>query len=463
VKISARLALASTFAFALGASAAFASQSTGDGVELVVKAGRPLRVALNQRLRVERVGQTVIGTLVEPVYAYDRIVVPAGTQLRGHVARLENASKTTRARTMLGGDFSPRRHVVLQFDTVLIDGRELPIDTLVRNSVERVERQVAGGSETSNKGGVVSRAGQEMKERARTAISDVKQKTREAMAAIREPGKMERLREIAMNRLPYHPQYLRKGTVYDAELQSPLTFGSVTPVAPAPAGVKPAPESILRARLVTALDSSATPRGTPLEALVTEPVFSADHQLILPEGTRLTGEVTFARPAQHFHRNGQLRFLFERVEMPDRDAAPLLASLYSVDVGQDDHVAVDDEGGARVTNSKTRFIAPALAVLALRASVDHEHHRLDGDADDAEEAGAAESGNYGSRGVGGFLGFGLAGAALSQISRPLGVAFAVAGVARTVYKNVLGRGQELRFPADTPIQVQLAPASTADK
>ena len=463
MKISGRLALASTLAFALSARAASASQSTGDAVELVVKAGRPLRVALNQRLRVERVGQTVIGTLVEPVFAHDRIVVPAGTQLRGHVARLENASKMTRARTMLGGDFSPRRHVVLQFDTVLIDGRELPIDTLVKNSVERVERQVAGGSETSNKNGVVSRAGQEMKERARTAISDVKQKTREAMAAITEPGKMERLKEIAINRLPYHPQYLRKGTVYDAELQSPLTFGSVTPVAAAPAGVRPAPESILRARLVTALDSLATPRGTPLEAIVTEPVFSADHQLILPEGTRLKGEVTFARPAQHFHRNGQLRFLFERVEMPDRDAAPLLASLYSVDVGQDDHVAVDDEGGARVTNSKTRFIAPALAVLALRASVDHEHHRLDGDADDAEEAGAAESGNYGSRSVGGFLGFGLAGAALSQISRPLGVAFAVAGVARTVYKNVLGRGQELRFPADTPIQVQLAPASAADK
>ena len=463
MKISGRLALASAFAFILGAGAAAAAQSASEAVDLVVKAGRPLRVALNQRTRVERVGQTITGTLVEPVYAYDRIVVPVGTPLRGRVARLENASKMTRARTMLGGDFSPRRHVVLQFDTILIGGRELPIDTLVTNSVEHVRRQVAGGSETSNKNGVMGRAEQEMKDRARTAISDARQKAREAVAAIREPGRMERLREMAINRLPYHPQYLRKGTLYDAELQSPLAFGSVTPVAPAPAVVKPAAESILRARLVTALDSSATPRGTPLEALVTEPVFSADHQLILPEGTKLKGEVTFAKAAQRFHRNGQLRFLFESVETPDRDAAPLLASLYSVDVSQDDHVTVDDEGGARVTNSKTRFIAPALAVLALRASVDHEHHRLDGDADDAEEAGAAEGGSYGSRGVGGFLGFGLAGAALSQISRPLGVAFAVAGVARTVYRNILGRGQELRFAADTPIEVQLAPAAAAIK
>ena len=35
---------------------------------------------------------------------------------------------------------------------------------------------------------------------------------------------------------------------------------------------------------------------------ITETVFSADHQVILPEGTRLTGEVTFAMPARRFHR-----------------------------------------------------------------------------------------------------------------------------------------------------------------
>ena len=38
----------------------------------------------------------------------------------------------------------------------------------------------------------------------------------------------------------------------------------------------------------------------------------------------------------------------------------------------------------------------------------------------------------------------------SQMSPPV-------GAARSVYTNILGRGQEVRFPADTPIQVQLAP------
>ena len=70
-------------------------------------------------------------------------------------------------------------------------------------------------------------------------------------------------------------------------------------------------------------------------------------------------------------------------------------------------------------------------------------------------------GGFGSRGVGGFLGLGLLGVGLSQISRPVGVTLAVVGVVRTVYANVLGKGKEVSFPADTSIQLQLAPGPTA--
>jgi hypothetical protein len=69
-------------------------------------------------------------------------------------------------------------------------------------------------------------------------------------------------------------------------------------------------------------------------------------------------------------------------------------------------------------------------------------------------------GNYFARGVG-VIGFGLIGAGLSQVSRPLGIAFGVPGAARSVYKNILGKGQELRFQPDTPIQLQLAPGPQA--
>src|SRR6202051_4405644 len=127
---------------------------------------------------------------------------------------------------------------------------------------------------------------------------------------------MSRLKDAAVQQLPYHPQYLARGTVYEAELSSPLSFGRAVPAIAAPAGTAPAPGSILTARLATTLDSSRTPRGTPFQAVITETVFSADHRVILPEGTILSGEVTLARPARRFHRNGKLRFLFESVQVP---------------------------------------------------------------------------------------------------------------------------------------------------
>src|SRR5262249_40590838 len=159
---------------------------------------------------------------------------------------------------------------------------------------------------------------------AEDAVSSAKQRAADAIAAVKEPGRLERLKVWAVDHLPYHPQFLRKGTVFDAELRAPLTFGTVPPHPAAPEGTTPPPSSVLRARLATTLDSSRAERGAPLEAVVTEPVFADDGRLIFAEGTKLTGEVTFARPARRFHRNGQLRFLFERVEPPDRESAPLL-------------------------------------------------------------------------------------------------------------------------------------------
>ena len=294
------------------------------------------------------------------------------------------------------------------------------------------------------------------------AIAGAKQKVSETVASIRsirEPGQMGRLKDAVVQQLPYHPQYLAKGTVYDAELAASISFGRAVPAAPAPAGTRPAPDSILTARLTTTLDSSKTPRGTPFEAVITETVFSADHQVVLPEGTKLTGEVTFATPARRFHRNGQLRFLFETVQVPNQAAAPLVGALHSIDASDDDHVAVDDEGGATLENSKTRFIAPALAILSLRASMDGDGHRF-ADPDGDGSIKTAGSG-VGSRGVGGFIGMGLIGAAVSQITRPVGIAMGAYGAARTIYTNVLGKGREVTFPADTPIQVRLAPGPSA--
>src|SRR5262249_3073702 len=154
------------------------------------------------------------------------------------------------------------------------------------------------------------------KDRVKETISSAKQSSRDILAEITQPGRSARLKEALVERMPYHRQMIDAGMGYSVELLTPLDFGRATPIEPAPGDTRPAPSSILNARLITTIDSSKTPRGTEIRAVVTEPVFSADHQLIFPEGTMLEGEVTHAVAAKRFHRNGQLRFLFERVHLP---------------------------------------------------------------------------------------------------------------------------------------------------
>ena len=108
-------------------------------------------------------------------------------------------------------------------------------------------------------------------------------------------------------------------------------------------------------------------------------------------------------------------------------------------------------------------------MLALRASLRQgegggfENAAVNAQARTTSAAAGAGARGLASRGLGGLIGFGLIGAGLGQISQPLGMAFGFVGLARSVYANVFGKGRELHFQADTPIQVQLAPGRSADQ
>jgi hypothetical protein len=258
--------------------------------------------------------------------------------------------------------------------------------------------------------------------------------------------------------------------VYDVQVVEPVDFGHVEPTPLAPPGTLPAPDSVLKAKFATTITSAKTERGAPIAAVLTQPVFSAQHQLILPEGTKLTGEVTQAEQARHWHHNGQLRVLFESVQAPAQQASaqapaqqasePLRASLYSVDAAAGSGVTVDEEGGTTIANSKKRFIAPALSVLALRGSA-HQEHEMD--IDPGETPHMVAHGNPGAKAVGGMFGFSGIGAVVSQFYRPLAIGLSFYGASKTVYRNVIAKGSEVTFNADTPIQVRLAPGASPNK
>src|SRR5580700_9345676 len=55
-------------------------------IPLTVPAGTPLKVALDQEVRIQKIGQSVHGKIVEPVYCFDKIVVPAGSEVTGKIS-----------------------------------------------------------------------------------------------------------------------------------------------------------------------------------------------------------------------------------------------------------------------------------------------------------------------------------------------------------------------------------------
>ena len=64
-------------------------------------------------------GEPVEATLTEPLYAFDRVVVPAGSQVLGHVTKVDPVSHQKRMRAILAGDFTPLRESQIEFDTLV--------------------------------------------------------------------------------------------------------------------------------------------------------------------------------------------------------------------------------------------------------------------------------------------------------------------------------------------------------
>ena len=89
-------------------------------VVLTVAKGSPLQVALDREVRVRKVGQPVHGRIVEPVYAFDRIVVPVGSEIIGKVTKIETLSGGKRTQAALNADFTPRRKVEIGFDELVL-------------------------------------------------------------------------------------------------------------------------------------------------------------------------------------------------------------------------------------------------------------------------------------------------------------------------------------------------------
>jgi hypothetical protein len=377
---------------------------------IVVGAGNDLRCRLEKGLRITKSGEPITARLVEPVYAGTTIAIPEGSTVKGHVSSISGAPR--HKGQILSGDFTRPRIAQVTFDNVILpDGTTVPIHTDTTIGVSDVK--TAQYLPKSQRPGV-------------------RQKVKDAAEPLSAPNKLQRLSQAAVTSLPYHPEYLSQGTVFDATLLDAVKTPS--PVDQADTH-SPPDDGYLHVRLLTPLNSAMSALGSPIEAVVPRPYYNQDRVLVYPAGTKLEGTVTKAVAAGWMKKNGGLLFSFHSAQTPDGTTTEMFATVAGVQAAGGQGLSVGLEGDVKATTSTfSRLRAPISFIGPSRAV-----------ADNTVDKTAWSRAGEGNRG------FGLLGAGAAQASVSTAIGFGYFGAAVNAYDAFLAKGSNVELPVNTPV------------
>ncbi len=251
--------LLGSYPSAVAEQAATTRPTPVDIVSLEVPAGTPLRLYLTRRVWFHQ-GAPLTARVVDAVWAFDRVVIPAGTLVEGNVASLQKVSRSTRVRAMLGGDFTPLKRAELSFSSLdFADGRQVPISVIPALGLDTIyvpkharSTNTAQPNSSTLKGKLRQQVRQEYESKRDSAIYFV-----------REQNKKEWVEEWLMGKLPYHPQLYRTRARVDVVLRQPLEFGDATVKADDSKrfGQLPAGPQLVEVRLSTTVTSADAHAG----------------------------------------------------------------------------------------------------------------------------------------------------------------------------------------------------------
>jgi hypothetical protein len=377
---------------------------------LVVGAGNDLRCRIEKGLRITKPGEPITAKLVEPVYAGTTIAIPQGSTIKGHVSSISSAPR--RKEQLLRGDLTSPRTAHVTFDKVTFpDGTVVPIRTDTTIGVSDVQ--------TAQYLSKAQRPG-------------MRQKMKDAAKPLFAPNKLQRLSQAAITSLPYHPEYLDQGTIFDATLLDAV--GTPSPVDP-PETHSVLADNYLHIRLLTPLNSETSTAGSAIEAVVPRPYYSQDHVLLYPAGTKLEGTVIRTVAAGWMKKNGELLFSFDSARTPDGTTTEMKATVAGVESPGGQRLAVGQEGHVKATTSTfSRLRAPVSLIGPSRAVADTS----------VDKTAWARAGQ-------GSKGFGLLGAGAAQASASTAIGFGYFGGAMNVYDAFLARGSNVALPINTPV------------
>ncbi len=381
-----------------------------------------------------KLGEAIEGRLVYPLYAGGKLVIPENTTVRGTITALTpNSAERWHGRFL--GDFTPFHTAGVRFDELMLPGGALHISTASTTTGAPVLRLAAPGARP--KQGMIAKE---------WALA--KARLHDQVALFTDPGLGDRAKLMLYHQLPYHPERIPAHTSWTIELAQPLDLPQPTvetsPPAPSPTALGHPETWAVNAVLKAEVSSAKARPGDPVEALVVEPVFDKDSQLVVPQGSMLIGKVTTGKAARSLGRSGKLRFTFQQVRFPEGTGLPagdrpVEGALAGATTQGSQGLKLDAEGTI-TPKSQSSAIAPLLlTMLAGRA--------LDQDGNMTLQTGVASNG------------FGLVGrvVGIASGSRNLaaGLGFYAAGL--SFYQNFLRKGHDVIFPRDTRIEIETTP------
>jgi len=394
----------------------------------VLPKGTSLQVETSRHYPM-KAGEAIEARLLHPIFCRGDLAVPANTPLRGRVVSLGPDTKT-RWHGRLRGDFTPFHTVQVQFEEMMLPSGPLVISTTVADNGAPVLRLSAPGA--LPKQSLLSRQWT----RAKSNLHD-------RVEYITAPGKADRALQLLYHQLPYHPERIDAQTAWSFELTAPLDLPNIpaagaTPTPPPPVSGKSEIWSV-HATLSRDLTSATARQGDPVEALVVEPVFDRDRNLVVPQGSKLIGRVSAAKAARSLGRNGKLRFNFQQVQFPEGFNQPVQGSLAGAATEKTQNLSLDAEGTITPRNKASAIGPILLTLLAGRA--------LDEDGNLTLQTGVA-SNSFGLIGR-------IVGMAAGNRNFAAGLGYYAAGL--SFYDNFLQPGRDVVFPHDTRIEIETTP------
>jgi hypothetical protein len=377
-----------------------------------------------------KVGEPLEGRLLYPVYVDNRIAIAAGATLRGTVLQLD-ADRSRRIHARLRGDFTPFHVPVVRFDQLVLPDGSLAsvVSDSGKDGAPILRLSPAPGAK---KGSAVSRQ-----------IAAEKQRVKDAVAQVTAPGRGDRLVQFIYSQLPYHPERIETGTAWVVDLAQQLNLRLTDPQPEPhekPAEATATTEWRLRAYLEETISSAERKPGDTFQAVVSEPVFNAEHEVVVPQGSVLVGEVTQTKRARSFGRQGKLRFRFRQLKLPTGFTQPVEGTLTGVDANKAANLQIDPEGGI-APRPQNRVLLPVVLTFLAGRGLDNDGNRY--------ANGAVASNGLGIVGR-------IVGIAASSRNVAAGIGFY--GAALSFYDLCLARGHNVVFTKNTRIEVTTRPA-----